>query len=75
MSRAFFSPFGKTGHVFLPAIPAKGVAHISRQEITLLEILYLISSSLAMDPRKYVLSFVDVPCLSMDRRGSQDWLK
>ena len=52
MSRAFFSQFGKTCHVFLPSIPAKGVARNLRQEVTLLLTLYLISCSLAMISRK-----------------------
>ena len=56
MSRAFFAPFGKTCHVFLPAIPAKDVAHISRHEVTLLNALYLIPSSMAMVSRKEVLT-------------------
>jgi hypothetical protein len=37
MSRAIFSPLGQTCHVFMPAILAKDVAHISGQEITLLK--------------------------------------
>jgi hypothetical protein len=41
-SRAFFSRFGKTGHVFLPAISAKKVARILRQAVTPLDTLYLI---------------------------------
>jgi hypothetical protein len=40
--------FGKTGHVFFPLMLAKDVAQISRQEVTLLNILYLIHSPLAM---------------------------
>jgi hypothetical protein len=55
MSRAFFSRFGKTCHVFLPAISAKNVAPISGQAVTLLDKLYLIPSSLARLPRKEVL--------------------
>jgi len=43
MSRAFFMPFGKTCHVFLPMISAKAVANISRQAVTLLSTLYLLS--------------------------------
>jgi hypothetical protein len=43
MSRAFFTPLGKTCHVFLPAILAKDVANISRQKVTLLSQLYLLS--------------------------------
>jgi len=53
---------------------AKDVARNLWQEVTLLHTLYLISSSLAMISRKYVLPFVVVPCLSMDSRGSQDGL-
>jgi hypothetical protein len=56
MSRAFFSPFGKTGHVFLPVFPAKDVAYISRQEVTLLSKLYPLTSNLAMWFWKYVLT-------------------
>jgi hypothetical protein len=52
LSRAFFAPFGKSCHVFLPMILAKDVAHISRQNVTLLNILYLLSSSLAMFSRR-----------------------
>jgi hypothetical protein len=43
MSRAFFRAFGKRCHVFLPMILAKDVASISRQEVTLLSTLYLLS--------------------------------
>jgi hypothetical protein len=43
MSRAFFRAFGKRCHVFLPMILAKDVANISRQEVTLLSKLYLLS--------------------------------
>ena len=74
MSHAFFSPFGKTCHVVLALNLAKDVAHILRQEITLLDTLYRNLLSLAMVSRKYVLPFVVVPCLSMDSRGSQDGL-
>jgi hypothetical protein len=56
MPRTFFPPFGKTCHVFLPAFPAKDVARTSRQVVTLLHTLYLISSSLAMISRKEVLT-------------------
>jgi hypothetical protein len=56
MSRSFFSPFGKTCHVLLPMISAKDVTHISRQEVTLLNILYLVSSPLALFSRQYVLT-------------------
>ncbi len=52
MSRAFFVPLGKTCHVFLSLFLAKDVAHISRQNVTLLNTLYLLSSSLAMFSRK-----------------------
>src|SRR6266567_5228612 len=52
MSRAFFTPFGKRCHVFLPMILAKDVANISRQEVTLLSKLYLLSSPLTMWHRK-----------------------
>src|SRR5260370_41692242 len=52
MSRAFFAPFGKTCHVFLPLISAKDVASNSGQAVTLLYTLYLLSSSLAMFSRK-----------------------
>ena len=55
-SRAFFSPFGKTGHVVLPPIVAKDVANILWQEVTLLNTLYRISLSLAMLSRKEVLT-------------------
>jgi Thiolase, C-terminal domain len=48
MSRAFFTPFGKRCHVFLPMILAKDVANISRQEVTLLSKLYLLSSPLTV---------------------------
>jgi hypothetical protein len=54
MSRAFFTPFGKTCHVFLPMLLAKDVAHTSRQAVTLLYKLYLLSSFLAMFYWKYV---------------------
>jgi hypothetical protein len=47
-SRAFFTPFGKTCHVFLPLNLAKTVAFILEQEITLLSKLYLYTSLLAM---------------------------
>jgi len=43
MSRAFFTPFGKRCHVFLPVILAKDVANTLRQEVTLLSTLYLLS--------------------------------
>jgi hypothetical protein len=66
--------FGEAMHVLALNL-AKDVARILRQEITLLDTLYLVSSSLAMVSRKYVLPFVDVPCLSMSRRGSNDGLK
>ncbi len=56
MSRAFFSPFGKTCRVFLPVILAKDVASTSRQEVTLLTTLYLLSSPLTIRYRKYVLA-------------------
>jgi hypothetical protein len=56
MSRAFFSPFGKTCHVFLPVILAKDVASNLGQAVTLLYTLYLIPSSLAMFSRKEVLT-------------------
>jgi hypothetical protein len=75
MSHAIFSPFGKTGHVVLALSLAKDVAHILRQEITLLDTLYCNFLSLAMVSRKYVLPFVVVTCLCMDIRGSQDGLK
>jgi hypothetical protein len=75
MSHAIFSPFGKTCHVVLALNLAKDVAHILRQEITLLDTLYRNFLSLAMVSRKYVLPFVVVPCLCMDIRGSQDGLK
>jgi hypothetical protein len=52
MSRAFFTPFGKTCHVFLPLNLAKNVASNSGQAVTLLYKLYLIPSSLAMLSRK-----------------------
>ena len=52
MSRSYFSPFGKTCHVLLPMISAKDVTHISRQEVTLLNILYLVSSPLAIFSRQ-----------------------
>jgi hypothetical protein len=42
MSRAFFTPFGKTCHMLLPVILAKDVANTSRQEVTLLSTLYLL---------------------------------
>jgi hypothetical protein len=44
--------------VFVAAIPAKDVVHISRQEVTLLNALYLIPSSIAMVSRKEVLTRV-----------------
>jgi len=75
MSHAIFSPFGKTCHVVLALNLAKDVAHILRQEITLLDTLYRNFLSLAMVSRKYVLPFVVVTCLCMDIRGSQDGLK
>ncbi len=43
MLRTIYSSFGKRCHVFLPLIAAKTVAFISRQEVTLLNKLYLIS--------------------------------
>ena len=52
MSRAFFTPFGKTCHVFLPLFLAKDVANSSGQEVTLLYTLYPISSTLTMWYRK-----------------------
>ena len=55
MSRAFFSRFGKTCHVFFSAISAKNVARILGQAVTPLDTLYLIPSSLARLPRKEVL--------------------
>src|SRR5258708_40182631 len=48
MSRAFFTPFGKRCHVFLPMILAKDVANTLRQEVTLLSTLYLLSSPLTV---------------------------
>jgi len=42
MSRAFFTPFGKTCHVFLPMMRGKDVANTLRQEVTLLSTLYLL---------------------------------
>ena len=56
MSRAFFSPLGKTGHVFFSSNLAKDVARNLRQEVTLLHTLYLLSSPLAMLSRKEVLT-------------------
>jgi hypothetical protein len=47
MSRAFFTPFGKTCHVFLPMILAKDVANTLRQEVTLLYKLYLLSITIS----------------------------
>jgi len=55
MLRAFFSPFGKICHAFLPLFEEKTVANISRQNVTLLHTLYLLSPSLARVDRKYVL--------------------
>ena len=55
MSRAFFARFDKRCHVFLPLISAKNVASSSGQAVTLLYLLYLLSSSLAMFSRKEVL--------------------
>ena len=48
MSRAFFTPFGKTCHAFSSMILAKDVANISRQEVTLLDKVYPIPSILTM---------------------------
>ncbi len=48
MSRAFFTPFGKTCHMFLPVISAKDVANTSRQEVTLLPTLYPLSFPLTI---------------------------
>jgi hypothetical protein len=56
LSRAFFSPVGKTCHVVLSLILAKDVASNSGQAVTLLYTLYLIPSSLAMFSRKEVLA-------------------
>jgi hypothetical protein len=42
----------KRGHVFLPLFSAKDVAFITRQNVTLLYKLYLISSAVAMRHRK-----------------------
>jgi malic enzyme len=44
MSRAFFMPFGKRCHVFLPVILAKDVANTLRQEVTLLSTLRALSA-------------------------------
>jgi hypothetical protein len=43
-----FSPFGKTCHAFLPMMLAKDVANISGQEVTLLDKVYPIPSTLTM---------------------------
>ena len=64
MSRAFFAPFGKTGHVFFSSNLAKGVARYSRQEVTLLHKLYLISSEASM-------SMVRTYCLENIAKGEE----
>jgi hypothetical protein len=43
MLRVFFALFGKTCRAFLPMILAKDVANTSRQAVTLLSTLYLLS--------------------------------
>jgi hypothetical protein len=48
--RAFFSLFDKTCHAFLPMILAKDVANISRQAVTLLSKVYLLSLTIGNTP-------------------------
>src|SRR5436309_5849417 len=56
MSRAFFTPFGKTCHVLLPMISAKDVAFILRQNVTILNKQYLLSFPLTLQQREEVLT-------------------
>src|SRR5207302_5317892 len=56
MSRAFFTPFGKTCHVLLPMISAKDGAFILRQNVTILNKQYLLSFPLTLQQREEVLT-------------------
>jgi hypothetical protein len=57
MSRAFFTPFGKRCHVFLPMILAKDVASTLRQVVTLLSTLYLLSLTIGNTSMAFVLEW------------------
>jgi len=75
MSRAFFTPCGKSCHVFLPMISAKTVANTLRQEVTLLSTLYLLSITIGNASWEIRSNYLSLAQSVMPRHGAPPGMK